>query len=30
VKDDKRKTSFKRALEETNRKFGSALKRLAN
>ena len=30
VKDDKRKSSFKRALEETNRKFGSALKRLAN
>lgn len=30
VKDDKQKSSFKRALEKTNRKFGSALKRLAN
>lgn len=30
VKDDKRKSRFKLALEETNRKFGPALKRLAN
>ena len=30
VKDDKRKSCFKRALQETNRKFGTALKRLAN
>ena len=30
VKDDKRKSRFKLALEATNRKFGPGLKRLAN
>ena len=29
VRDEQRATEFKRALEETNRKYGRALKRLA-